>query len=153
MEGWDVITTPLNDVRRIGGFSNLKQHWDADEHLRLKDLRHMYDILCARHPDYKVDADAVLNGRTAAFCNMFIMRKDIFFEYNEWLFPLLNEFAAATDFSKMDVQTTRTVGHLSGTAAQHLHCAQAAHRRALEGQATAVRAFPASGTGHRSQAA
>ena len=73
----------------------------------------MYDILCARHPDYKVDADAVLGGRTAAFCNMFIMRKEIFFEYNEWLFPLLDEFAAATDFSKMDVQTTRTVGHLS----------------------------------------
>ena len=43
----------------------------------------MYDILCARHPGYKVDADAVLNGRTAAFCNMFIMKKDIFFEYNE----------------------------------------------------------------------
>ena len=113
VDGWDVITTPLNDVRRIGGFSNLKQHWDADEHLRLKDLRHMYDILCTRHPDYKVDADAVLNGRTAAFCNMFIMRKEIFFEYNEWLFPLLDEFADATDFSKMDVQTTRTVGHLS----------------------------------------
>lgn len=113
MDGWDVITTPLNDVRRIGGFSNLKQHWDADEHLRLKDLRHMYDILCMRHPDYRVDADAVLNGRTAAFCNMFIMKKDIFFEYNEWLFPLLDEFAEATDFSRMDVQTTRTVGHLS----------------------------------------
>ena len=73
----------------------------------------MYDILCSRHPDYKTDADAVLNGHTAAFCNMFIMKKDIFFEYNEWLFPLLDEFAEHTDFSKMDVQTTRTVGHLS----------------------------------------
>ncbi len=113
IKGWDIITTPLNDVRRIGGFSNLKQHWDADKHLRLKDLRHMYDILCTRHPEYKVDADAVLNGRKAAFCNMFIMKKEIFFEYNEWLFPLLDEFAAATDFGKMDVQATRTVGHLS----------------------------------------
>ena len=113
VDGWDIITTPLNDVRRIGGFSNLKQHWDADEHLRLNDLRHMYDILCERHPDYKMDADAVLNGRTAAFCNMFIMRKEIFFEYNEWLFPLLDEFAMTTDFSKMDMQATRTVGHLS----------------------------------------
>ena len=113
MDGWDIITTPLNDVRRIGGFSNLKQHWDADEHLRLNDLRHMYDILCERHPDYKTDADAVLNGRTAAFCNMFIMRKEIFFEYNEWLFPLLDGFAMTTDFSKMDMQTTRAVGHLS----------------------------------------
>lgn len=66
VDGWDVITTPLNDTRRIGGFTNLKQHWDADRHLRLKDLRHMYDILCTRHPDYKADADTVLNGHTAA---------------------------------------------------------------------------------------
>lgn len=113
VEGWDVITSPRNDVRRIGGFGSLKEHWDADDHLRLRDLRHMYDILCARHPDYRQDADAVLNGREAAFCNMFIMRRDIFFAYNEWLFPLLKEFADTTDHSAADVQTLRTVGHLS----------------------------------------
>ena len=51
VDGWDVITSPRNDVRRIGGFRNLKEHWDADRHLRMKDLRHMYDILIKRHPD------------------------------------------------------------------------------------------------------
>lgn len=113
VEGWDVITSPRNDVRKIGGFNTLKEHWVADEHLRLSDLRHMYDILCARHPDYRQDADTVLNGRTAAFCNMFIMRKDIFFAYNEWLFPLLQEFVETSDFSTADTQTLRTAGHLS----------------------------------------
>lgn len=113
VQGWDVITSPLNDVRRFGGFHDLKDHWNADRHLRLADLRHMYDILCQRHPDYRQDADAVLNGRTAAFCNMFIMRKDIFRAYNEWLFPLLDEFAANTNMDRADVQTLRTVGHLS----------------------------------------
>ena len=73
VDGWDVITSPRNDVRRIGGFSTLKEHWNADDHLRLKDLRHMYDILCARYPEYRQDADTVLDGREAAFCNMFIM--------------------------------------------------------------------------------
>lgn len=113
VEGWDVITSPRNDVRTIGGFNTLKEHWSADEHLRLSDLRHMYDILCARHPDYRQDADTVLDGRSAAFCNMFIMRKDIFFAYNEWLFPLLQEFVETSDFSTADTQTLRTVGHLS----------------------------------------
>lgn len=113
VEGCDVITTPLNDVRRIGGFSNLKEHWDADSHLRLKDLRRCYDILVARHPDYQEDADAVLNGRTAAFCNMFIMKKAIFNEYCEWLFPILDEFTEGWDNSTADVQTMRTPGHLS----------------------------------------
>lgn len=113
IDGWDIITSPRNDVRKIGGFSNLKEHWNADDHLRLKDLRHMYDILCARYPECKQDADTVLDGREAAFCNMFIMKKDIFFAYNEWLFPLLEEFADTSDFSAADVQTLRTVGHLS----------------------------------------
>ncbi|MBM6687215.1 DUF4422 domain-containing protein, partial [Faecalicatena contorta] len=72
-----------------------------------------YDILCARHPDYRQDADTVLNGRESAFCNMFVMRKAIFFAYNEWLFPLLGEFVDTSDFSTADVQTLRTVGHLS----------------------------------------
>ena len=113
VEGWDVITTPLNNVREFDGFTNLKDHWDADPHLQLKDLRHMYDVLCAMHPDYREDADAVLNGTRAAFCNMFIMKKAIFQEYCSWLFPILSEFTAHWDHSAADVQTLRTPGHLS----------------------------------------
>ncbi|WEV75225.1 DUF4422 domain-containing protein [Bifidobacterium sp. ESL0800] len=113
VKGWDVITSPINDVRLIGGFSNLKEHWAADKHLRIEDLEHMMEILCRRHPDYRQDASHVLNGHKAAFCNMFIMRKDIFFAYNEWLFPLLDEFTSTSDFSRADTQTLRTVGHLS----------------------------------------
>lgn len=111
--GWDVITTPINDVRKMGGFTSLKDHWNADEHLQLRDLRHMYDILCEDFPEYKVDADNVLNGTQAAFCNMFIMKKDIFNAYCEWLFPLLEKFYNTADMSTADTQRLRTVGHLS----------------------------------------
>jgi len=55
----------------------------------------------------------VLNGTRAAFCNMFIMRKAIFQEYCEWLFPILDEFTTHWDYSAADVQTLRTPGHLS----------------------------------------
>ena len=113
VDGWDVITSPVNDVRAFGGFGNLKEHWDGDSRLHLKDLRHMYDILCDRHPDYREDADAVLDGRKACFCNMFIMRKAIFQNYCAWLFPLLDEFVAGWDYSRADVQTLRTPGHLA----------------------------------------
>jgi lipopolysaccharide biosynthesis glycosyltransferase len=113
IQGWDVITTPLNDVRKMGGFKDIKDHWGADEHLHLSDLRHMYDILCEKFPDYRTDADMVLNGHQAAFCNMFIMRSEIFKEYNEWLFPLLKAFTTTSDFTVADTQTLRTVGHLS----------------------------------------
>ncbi len=50
VDGWDVITTPLNNVRRIDGFSNLKQHWDADEHLRLRICATCMTFCARAHP-------------------------------------------------------------------------------------------------------
>ena len=111
--GWDVITSPVNDTKLIDGSVNMKEHWAGNRHLRLKDLRHTYDILVSRHPEYREDADQFLNGHTAAFCNMFIMRKEIFFAYCEWLFPILKEFVDTSDFTHADVETLRTPGHLS----------------------------------------
>ncbi|MBW3081767.1 DUF4422 domain-containing protein, partial [Bifidobacterium saguinibicoloris] len=113
VEGWDVVTGPLVDVRRLHGFMTLKEQWDADPHLRLRDLRHMYDVLCARHPEYRVDADAVLDGHTLVPNNMFVMRKGLFHAYCAWLFPLLDEFMAKWDHAHADVETLRTPGHLA----------------------------------------
>ena len=111
--GWDVITSPINDTHMLDGYQSVKEHWNGDSHLRMPDLRHMYDILCRRHPEYREDADMILNGYKACFCNMFIMRKEIFRDYCEWLFPLLEEFVNEWDNSCADVQTLRTPGHLS----------------------------------------
>lgn len=113
VEGWDVITLEPTDVRRLDGFLNLKEQWDADRHLRLKDLRHMYDLLCTRHPEYREDADAVLNGNTVLLNNMFIMKKPLFDAYCAWLFPLLEEFVRGWEHSHADVETLRTPGHLA----------------------------------------
>lgn len=112
-QGYDVVTTPLNDVRRIGGYTNLKEHYAQAGELHLEDLRRMYDILCEAHPDYQEDAQAVLESREASFCNMAIMRREIFNEYCSWLFPLLETFTAATDMSKYSVEALRTPGHLA----------------------------------------
>lgn len=113
VEGWDLVTVEPTDVRRLEGFLNLKEQWDADRHLRIRDLRHMYDLLCMRHPDYREDADAVLNGNTVLLNNMFIMKKPLFHAYCEWLFPLLEEFISDWDHTHADVETLRTPGHLA----------------------------------------
>ena len=65
------------------------------------------------HPDYKTDADAFLHGHRSCFCNMFIMRKDIFQDYCAWLFPILQKFEETTDMSLYSKEALRTPGHLS----------------------------------------
>ncbi|NEG54855.1 DUF4422 domain-containing protein [Bifidobacterium platyrrhinorum] len=110
---WDIITGPTRNVHKLYGFTNLKEQWDADRHLRSADLQHMYDILCTRHPEYREDADTVLNGTQFIPNNMFVMKRNVFHDYCSWLFPLLGEFVANWDHRHADVELLRTPGHLA----------------------------------------
>ena len=114
VEGYDVITTGIKDLSTvIDGLGTPRKIWEAAPKLVDDDLRNMYRILCTRHPDYKPDAEAFMNGNHSCFCNMFIMRKEIFFDYCAWLFPLLEEFERNTDMSRYSKEALRTPGHLS----------------------------------------
>jgi lipopolysaccharide biosynthesis glycosyltransferase/glycosyltransferase involved in cell wall biosynthesis len=112
--GYDVVTTGIKDLRGIiNGLGTPKAVWAAAPYLLNRDLRHVYDILCAMHPDYAKDANDFLDGHYSCFCNMFIMKKDIFFDYCAWLFPILEEFERTTDMSRYSKEALRTPGHLS----------------------------------------
>lgn len=112
--GYDVITTRYGNLEKIiDKHGSPKAVWEAAPKLIDEDLHRMYDILCTRHPDYRQDAIAFLKGNRSCFCNMFIMKKDIFFDYCEWLFPLLEEFERCTDMSHYSKEALRTPGHLS----------------------------------------
>lgn len=114
VEGYDVITTRYGDLTQIIDKRGTPAGvWKAAPLLIDEDLRRCYRILCSMHPDYKQDADAFLNGNKSCFCNMFIMRKQIFQDYCAWLFPILEEFEQQTDFSTYSKEAVRTPGHLS----------------------------------------
>ena len=50
------------------------------------------EIIKERDPSNFPKIYSVLHGhQTGSFCNMFIMKKELFFEYCEWLFPVLFE--------------------------------------------------------------
>ncbi len=114
VQGYDVITTRYGNLKEIiEKHGTPKAVWEAAPKLIDEDLHRMYDILCAMHPDYKQDAIAFLNGNRSCFCNMFIMKKEIFFDYCEWLFPLLEQFEKCTDMTHYSKEALRTPGHLA----------------------------------------
>lgn len=114
IEGVDIATTVVQDIRSyMGPEATLRSQYDAADHLYVEDLDRVVDILVRRHPEYSQDARAFLSGHTGCFCNMFIMGRDIFRAYCEWLFPLLEEFVNTTDMSKYSREGVRTPGHLS----------------------------------------
>lgn len=100
------------------------------------------------HPDYQEDADAFLDGHQACFCNMFIMKKAIFFDYCEWLFPILEEFDKSADYSTYSKEALRTPGHLSERLLNIYLMHHRAHRFQLEIQGTTMRSFHEPGAGY-----
>lgn len=111
---YDVITTPLEDVRKYSGkTATMRSHYDAADRLYVEDLDKVMDIAVRQHPEYEQDVRGFLSGHVARFCNMFVMRKEIFHDYCEWLFPILGEFVEQTDMSLYSKEGLRTPGHLS----------------------------------------
>lgn len=111
---YDVITTERKDIRPYCGQSaTLRKQYDLADKLYVEDLDKVVEILGKQHPEYLEDAQAFLKGHIGRFCNMFIMKRDIFNDYCAWLFPILEEFVAATDMSHYSKEGLRTPGHLA----------------------------------------
>ena len=111
---YDVVTTERKDIcAYLGKGATLRSQYDAADKLYVEDLDKIVAILKKQHPEYGQDADAFLAGHIGRFCNMFIMKREIFNDYCAWLFPLLEEFVATTDMSLYSVEGVRTPGHLA----------------------------------------
>ena len=114
VEGWDIVTTEVKDLTSFpSGTPTPYKQYAAAPYLKIADLERVTAILKQMHPDYAQDADAFLNGNKSCFCNMFVMKRDVFDEYCSWLFPILEEFCHQTDMSHYSREATRTPGHLS----------------------------------------
>lgn len=114
VEGYDVITTEFKDLRAFpGNYRTPLEQYDAAPLLYSDDLKCVVRILLELYPDWERDVQSFLNGHRSCFCNMFIMKKEIFNQYCDWLFPILERFVSETDFSKYSKEALRTPGHLS----------------------------------------
>lgn len=114
VRGYDVITTEFKDLREFPeDYSTPWEHYNNAPQLHIEDLELCMRILGEMYPDYVKDADEFLHGNKSCFCNMFIMRKDIFQDYCSWLFSILERFMEESDMSLYSREARRTPGHLA----------------------------------------
>ena len=114
IEGWDVITTGIIDVRQFPEHPrNVYDHYCQAPYLKKEHLNRIIEILVEEHPDYADDVILYFEGYKTCFCNMFIMRKELFDRYCAWLFPLLDRFVSEWDTSLLSKEALRTPGHLA----------------------------------------
>ncbi len=81
------IILPTKEILCDG---TLFDHYES--YHNIKDLKLALDILCEKYPSYKEDALKVLNGNQLYCNNMFIMKKEYFIAYCEFVFNILFTF-------------------------------------------------------------
>ena len=64
------------------------------------------------YPQYKQTALQIVNGHLKYICNMFIMKKDLFFKYNTFLFTILKKMDSIVDSTYDNKQNIRFLGYM-----------------------------------------
>lgn len=65
-----------------------------------KDLEILKQIIIEDYPDYIPAMNKVMNSKSAYFCLLFTMKKDIFIQFMEWSFDILSKLESKSDWSK-----------------------------------------------------
>lgn len=89
----------------------IESHYKNAHHI--EDLKKVEKIIETDYPEYMDSFKSVMNGRTLHLYNMFIMKKDDFDKYCEWLFHILLKLEENVDISSYDNYQKRIYGFLS----------------------------------------
>ena len=111
--GADVVTVKPWNVVFKGSASNYDHYAHSDPKLHIADYDRALAILKERFPDYAPDADAYNAAKTGYYTNIFVMRRDIFARYMEYLFGILSELEKRLDLTDYSVQERRVFGYVS----------------------------------------
>ncbi len=112
ISGYDVVLPRKWSVRNAG-YRNLREHYASSPYHHESDLILCRDVIASRHPEYLPSWRLVLNSDRGWFNNMFILRRDIFIAYCNWLFPLLEEVELLIPFDNYGEQERRVMGYLA----------------------------------------
>lgn len=106
VQSCDIVIPRSEDM---GG--SAREHYITAKYHYEDDLEIFIRLLKEKYPQISECADQYLAQNRQYFCNMFIMRKEIFFEYCEMLFGILREFDKLKKVHE-EFQEDRTDGYL-----------------------------------------
>lgn len=110
VEQYDVIIPKRIENEIDNGVRNNYQQYKHFHNI--SDLDKALSLLVEKHPDYKEYVEEYKKSNYAYFLDMFIMKKNIFLEYCNWLFPLLFELRYII-LPSSDSYQNRAIGFIS----------------------------------------
>lgn len=77
-----------------------------------KDILLLKKVLKNLYPDYVATCEGILSEKSASYANMFVMHREQFDKYCEWLFEILFTMEKELDMTDYTVQEKRVFGYL-----------------------------------------
>ena len=77
-----------------------------------KDITLLKQVIQNLYPEYLNDCEDVLRANSASYANMFIIHREAFNAYCNWLFAILYEMEKELDMNGYTVQEKRVYGYL-----------------------------------------
>lgn len=110
----DIVLPEKKDIRQMPNMgSNNREQFLGSGYLHIEDLNIMLDVIKEKHPDFAKYAYQYLDDHYTYLNNMYVMKKNIFSKYCEWLFDILDECDKRIDYTNYSNEAIRTVGHLA----------------------------------------
>lgn len=111
---YDIIATTEVDLKKLNHILKSNYHqYDITSYQYKEDLDILAEIIKEKYPQYYDETLEYYKSSKGYFCNMYIMRKDIFEEYNNILFDILEEHEKRRDYSNYTIQEYRVSGYLA----------------------------------------
>lgn len=85
-------------VCHLGKVDGIYKHYLANH--RIEDMELALKILDEKYPEYSDVAKEYMAQDIGNFCNMFIFPREMFFEYCDYIFSILEEFSQRADVSE-----------------------------------------------------
>ena len=80
---------------------------------KVKDFDLLFETIIRLYPEYKSVVENNINGYKTSLYQMFIMPRDLFFEYCEFLFNILFEIEKQINFDEYTTNGKRVLGYLA----------------------------------------
>ena len=110
VELYDLIIPKRIELELVNGVKNNYQQYKNSHNI--KDLDKAFSLIINKYPEYEKYVNEYKSSNYAYFLDMFIMKKDIFFEYCNWLFSILFDLRYIIPPSS-DSYQNRAIGFIS----------------------------------------
>lgn len=105
-----LITEPY--IVSKAGFKNVKEQWNAVRYFKADYVDMLFETIDELYPEYLVFAKKYFHSNKFIPCNMCIMNKDMFNEYNTFLFNILFALENKIDTVDLSSEGIRVLGHI-----------------------------------------